>query len=228
MSRLEDLIRLYSILDVLDGISGGKRPLAQVGPSGDWPLRGVYFFFDTREVRSGSGSGLRLVRIGTHALKVDARSTLYGRLRQHAGNISDLGGNHRGSIFRLLVGDALLRHDNGLHCPSWGKKGRLDKVVEAKLEFAVSNYLGQLLFLCLPILDAPEPKSLRGYIERNVIALASGSQGVVIDPPSESWLGHSSSRSKVQSSGLWNQRHVNESYDPKFLDELESITKKGA
>jgi hypothetical protein len=108
MSRTDDLIRLYRILDGLEALSGGKRFLAQLAPSRTWPRRGVYFFFEPGEVRAGSGHGQRLVRVGTHALGVGARSTLHQRLRQHAGKSSGFGGNHRRSIFRLLVGEALI------------------------------------------------------------------------------------------------------------------------
>src|SRR5215469_6150090 len=107
MNRTEDLTRLYRILDKLEASLGGKRFLAQLAPSGSWPQRGIYFFFEPGEVRVGSGHGPRLVRIGTHALGVGSRSTLHQRLRQHAGKSSCSGGNHRGSIFRLLVGEAL-------------------------------------------------------------------------------------------------------------------------
>lgn len=55
---------------------------------------------------------------------------------------------------------------------------------EEPVETAVSAYLGQLPFLWLPIEDEPGPDSLRGFIERNVIALASGLHEPVIDPPS--------------------------------------------
>jgi hypothetical protein len=108
MSRTDDLIRLYRIFDKLEASSSGKRFLAHLAPSRSWPRRGVYFFIEPGEVRAGSGDGPRLVRVGTHALGVGARSTLHQRLRQHAGKSSGSGGNHRGSIFRLLVGEALI------------------------------------------------------------------------------------------------------------------------
>ena len=73
----------------------------------DWPRRGVYFFFEPGESRSLSGTGSRIVRLGTHALANGSRSTLWQRLSQHRGNAKGDGGNHRGSIFRLLVGVAL-------------------------------------------------------------------------------------------------------------------------
>jgi hypothetical protein len=186
MSRANDLIRLYRIFVMLEASSGGKRFLAQLEPAGSWPQRGVYIFFEPGEVRTGSGPGPRLVRVGTHALSAGTRSTLHQRLRQHAGKASCSGGNHRGSIFRLLVGEALIARGDCPPCPSWGVKGDIGKaaaglcierealtVVEEPVEAAVSAYLGQLPFLSLPIEDEPGPDSLRGFIERNVIALAS-------------------------------------------------------
>jgi hypothetical protein len=68
----------------------------------------------------------------------------------------------------------------------------------------VSAYLGRLPFLWLSIEDEPGPRSLRGLIERNVIALASGIHEPAIDPPSPSWLGLYSGRDKVRRSGLLN------------------------
>jgi hypothetical protein len=119
MKRTDDLVRLYRILDKLEASSGGKRFLAQLAPSGSWRQRGVYFFFEPGEVRVGSGRGSsELVRMPWGA---GARSTLHQRLRQHAGKSSGSGGNHRGSIFRLLVGEALIARGGCLPCPSWGR-----------------------------------------------------------------------------------------------------------
>lgn len=241
MSRTDDLIRLYRILDGLEHSLGGKGFLAQLGPARGWPRRGVYFFFEPGELRSGSGHGLRLVRVGTHALGAGARSTLHQRLRQHAGKSSGSGGNHRGSIFRLLIGEALITRGSCPLCPSWGVKGDIGKaaeafsepradlaVAEAPIEAAVSDYMRRLPFLWLPIDDEPGPESLRGYIERNVIALASGLHEPTIDPPSPLWLGLHSGRDKVRRSGLWNQRHVNENYEPRFLDALETFAERAS
>jgi hypothetical protein len=35
-----------------------------------------------------------------------------------------------------------------------------------------------------------------------------------------------SDRERVRQSGLWNNRHVDETYDPRFLDVFESILHK--
>jgi hypothetical protein len=76
-------------------------------------------------------------------------------------------------------------------------------------------------FLWLSIEDEPGPSSLRGYIEKNAIALLSNFNKPPLDPPSPTWLGHYSDRERVRKSGLWNQNHVDEAYDPTFLDSLE-------
>lgn len=234
MNRTDDLIYLYRLLSRLEATLGGVKFLAKIAPSNAWPSRGVYFFFEPGEIRQASGDGLRLVRVGTHALGTGARSTLHQRLRQHAGNASGSGGNHRGSIFRLLIGEALIARGDCSPCPSWGLKGDIGKAaqilgvqkadlvnIEKPVEAAVSNYLGLLPFVWLPIDDEPGPQSLRGYIERNVIALASGLHDQKTDLPSTLWLGRHSSRDKVRRSGLWNQRHVDEDYDPHCLSVLE-------
>ena len=194
------------------------------------PIVALYLFFEPSEVRQESGSGPRIVRVGTHALGTGSRSTLRQRLGQHRGQASG-GGNHRGSIFRLLVGQALLARGDVAQCVSWGVKGDAGKAslalnisrdalaaAEAPVEMAVTNYLGTMPFLWLDIDDEPGPDSLRGVIERNAIALLSNHERPAVDPPSPGWLGHFSDRPLVRGSGLWNQRHVEEKHDPMFLE----------
>jgi hypothetical protein len=229
MSRLSDLKEFYSVLGDLETILGGCRMLKDVSEYSDWPDRGVYFFFEQGEYRNQLDGGNRLVRVGTQALNKGAKSTLRQRLTQHRGSIRGTG-NHRGSIFRLLIGDALMRAGLAPNIASWGKKGDFAKAAvalgldrsqikgeEYPLEEAVSDYLGSLPFLWLDVDDEPGPDSLRGYLESNSIALLSNYHREPIDPSSEAWLGNSSSREKVSSSGLWNQRHVDEGYDLEFI-----------
>ena len=71
--------------------------------------------------------------------------------------------------------------------------------------------------------DQPGPDSVRGYVERNTIALLSNYRKEPLDPPSENWLGHFCNRERVRTSGLWNQNHVDEPYAPAFLDTLERL-----
>lgn len=202
----------------------------------DWPRRGVYFFFEEGEERSGSGSGPRVVRIGTHALKPTSRTSLWNRLSQHRGSAKSGAGNHRGSIFRKIVGIALACRGD---CPlpsTWGIGGDLGAAArklgmdrasvqsgEVGLERGVSAYIGRMPFLWLNVDDRPGPDSQRGLIERNAIALLSHARKPAADAPSSRWLGAFSDRERVRTSGLWNSDHVEGSYDAAFLDVMERL-----
>ena len=111
VDRLNDLRRFYDLLAALERKLGGKRTLADCDGRMDWPRRGVYFFFETGEIRVHSGQGLRVVRVGTHARTSGGRTTLWKRLSRHRGVRKSGGGDHRGSIFRLHVGTALINRD---------------------------------------------------------------------------------------------------------------------
>ena len=221
--RLADTRRFYELLHRLEGRIGGKRTLADCVGSMNWPNRGVYFFYEDGEVRSGSGVGPRVVRVGTHGLKTGSRSTLWARLKQHRGPASTGGGNHRGSIFRGLVGVALAQQ-HGIDLPRSWRARRVSvarvKRAEAELEARVSRHIRAMPFLWLDVGDEPGPGSERGTIERNTIALLSGYRES-LDPPSDGWLGHSSDRCGVRRSGLWNNHHVDDDYTPTFLDAME-------
>jgi hypothetical protein len=77
--------------------------------------------------------------------------------------------------------------------------------------------------LWLPLDDQAEPKSGRKSIKRNSIALLSNFERSAVDPPSHNWLGRYCDRERVRESGLWNSIHVDEEYDPDFLDEVERL-----
>ena len=174
------------------------------------------------ESRTDTGEGLRIVRVGTHALKAGSRTRLWARLSQHKGQGSG-GGNHRGSIFRLLVGSTLL--NGGRSCPTLGIGSAAPRAVrrrEQAPEQEVSRIIGAMPFLWLAVDDPPGPDSLRGYIERNSIALLSNLGKPPLDRPSKGWRGRACDRgrARVRDSGLWNQNHVDHAYDPAFLDVL--------
>jgi hypothetical protein len=231
--RHRHLVRFYSLLDTLEKNIGGARALATCTGGTGWPKRGVYFFREPGELRPDTGEGPRIVRVGTHALKTGSVTKLWTRLSQHKGQLSTGGGNHKGSIFRLLVGAALISRD-GRAFPTWGvgntAKGDV-KEGELALERDVSKVIGSMAFLWISIDDEAGPDSRRGYIERNSIALLSNYRKPPLDPPSQKWLGCHCNRERVRKSGLWNSNHVDESYDPEFLEELEmfiSATGNGA
>jgi hypothetical protein len=240
MSRRADLARFYDVLAALEKKLGGKHRLADCDGRIGWPSRGVYFFFETGEVRSDTGDGLRVVRVGTHALSTASRTTLWKRLSQHRGVRSTGGGNHRGSIFRLLVGGALKNRDH-LTVPSWDVGAHASKAAlqlgmtteqvlrdEKTLERFVSDYIRAMPFLWLAIDDAPGSQSKRGFIERNAIGLLSNYERPPIDPPSKRWLGLHSDRSRVRTSGLWNNNHVDEEHEPEFLSVFEGLAQRCA
>jgi hypothetical protein len=223
-SRLADLLRFYAILSDLESKLGGARKLAECSGRMDWPKRGVYFFFEGGENCSDTGGGPRVVRVGTHALTTGSRTKLWSRLSQHKGQ-GHGGGNHRGSIFRFIVGTAIISKSQ-LSFPTWGIGNTAKRLVrdgETDLERKVSETIGNMRFLWLAIEDEPGPESRRGYLERNSIALLSNYEKSPLDLPSATWLGHYCNRERVRKSGLWNQNHVEESYDPAFLNYLSGL-----
>ena len=227
-NRLCDVQRFYMLLDQLEKIVGRKRELAHCNGHMDWPTRGVYFFFEHCELRTTSGDGMRVVRVGTHALIKGGKATLWDRLSKHQGNQRDGGGNHRGSVFRLHVGTALIARDgwSGPRAVHWGKGANAPKEIrraEFPLEKAVSSYIGSMPFLWVEIDDDPGPESHRAYIERNCIAMLSNycDPDEMIDLASNTWLGSLAKNEDVQRSGLWNSNHVRECYDRNLLDRLE-------
>jgi hypothetical protein len=235
-NRQRDLIRFYAALDTLEAKLGGKRMLSECDGRLQWPPRGVYFFFEPGEMRAQTGRGLRVVRVGTHALKEGSNSTLWNRLSQHRGTAAD-GGNHRGSIFRLLAGAAMQARDHS-KIGSWGIGsdpksaarqlgiGHEEMLAEeGRLEASVSGYIQAMPFLWLDIGDGPRPQSDRGFIERNSIALLSNFEREPLDMASDAWLGLHCDRARVRGSGLWNNNHVEELYDTAFLDMLEQYVR---
>lgn len=228
MSRREDLDRLYALLSDLETRVGGKQQLSDCTGYMDWPERGVYFFFAVDERRDKSDQ-LRLNRIGTHAVSSGSGTSLWNRLRTHRGANSGTyegGGNHRGSVFRKRVGEALIER-HGLHSdyPYWGdgsSAGRERRLSEHELEQRVSESLRDFPFLWVKIDDNPGPESDRAYVERNTIALVSNFRRDSLDIRDDDWLGKDSPREEIRGSGLWNINHVEENYDPVFLDRLET------
>jgi len=226
MTRREDVETFYQIITDLEKVVGGKHLLAECHGRMAWPERGVYFFFEDGQLRENSKP--RVVRIGTHGLKNGSKRRLWERLSQHRGTASG-GGNHRGSIFRLHVGTAIMERD-GLHSATWSK-GRTAKndvtSRELPIENLVSQYIGQMPFLWIEVNDPPERNSMRGYIERNSIGLLSNfGKPERIDASTQSWLGNYAWQGKIKASGLWNVKHVEDGYEPEFLDVLRKYVEE--
>src|SRR5260221_12567230 len=103
----DDLERFYALLARVEEQPGQGRRLADLAGHSAWPARGIYFFREAGESRADRPGVSRVVRVGTHAVSSNARSTLWGRLRTHRGGRAG-GGNHPSSLFPLPVGLAVL------------------------------------------------------------------------------------------------------------------------
>lgn len=222
--RQQHIEALYELLDEVSHKLGGAKRLADCHGNMNLPIRGIYFFFESGELRANPQTQ-RIVRVGTHAVSLGSKTTLWNRLYAHRGSKSG-GGNHRGSIFRLHVGRAMLNRDGDTGFPYWGQKSSASKAIkqsEAALERRVSEYIGNMHFLWLNVDDEPSKDSHRGLIERNAIALLAGADGQSsVDAASSSWLGQYSDREKIRLSGLWNLDYIGSPdkpilYDPAFL-----------
>lgn len=234
MSRAADVDRLYELFDDLAERTGGPRRLRDCTGYMDWPERGVYFFFAADETRESTDQP-RLARIGTHAVSAGSGTSLWDRLRTHRGAKSGTyegGGNHRGSVFRKRVGEAMIERD-GRHdeYPHWGEgsgASRERRLAELDHERRVSRYVRDLPFLWVEIDDEPSPESDRALVERNAIALVSNYETDSIDPRDDGWLGRESPRREISESGLWNIDHIDERYDGAFLDRFADAVEETA
>jgi hypothetical protein len=232
-SKLKDLKKFYSLLQDLEK----KFPKKTLGDAKikDIPKKGIYFFFEDGQKRVETGEGDRVTRVGTHAIREDSKTTLWERLRCHRGNLNGAnpnGGNHRGSIFRLLIGVSLIQK-NSLNFSEWGignNASRKIKVSEYKLEQDVSRFIRSMRFLCLKVEDSINDMSdneLRDYIEKNSIGLLSNFNNNLKFDQAKEWLGsYCNGHNKVIKSGLWNQDHVDYNYNCSFLDIMDKLIKK--
>jgi hypothetical protein len=227
--RCADVRAFYEVLDKLCARTGELSNLESC-TSSECPAQGVYFFFEPGEFRELSGQ-FRVTRVGTHAVSAGSTRTLWNRLSTHRGAIRGAnpgGGNHRGSIFRLHVGKALLASGrfNESAVESWGigSSAKADiRLKEAALERAVSAYVRDMPFVCISLPGTAGPSSDRAYVERNAIALLSNLGKSPIDPPSPNWLGRSSPTLAISGSGLWNIRHVNDEPEPEFVERFNEF-----
>jgi hypothetical protein len=230
IAHLHGLIRQLQVLP----LQGAALSAVIVGAA--LPPRGVYFFCEAGEQLPpaviGQAGFPRVTRVGTHAINTGSKSTLRSRLRAHLGSKPG-GGNHRGSIFRLHVGNALLRLD-GQESTTWGvgavapqalRESETAQALEAALERRVSSLIGAMHVLWVDVPDAPSPSSERAIIERGTIALLANGLAPLAKP-SIGWLGAHSGRHEIRASGLWNLRHVADTIDRSFLDVLERAVER--
>lgn len=224
--RTRAIERSYEMFDQLADRMG-LHPLRDILAE-ELPKQGVYFFFDDSEPTKYSGRVPRLVRIGTHGVSAGSVATLRNRLRTHLGTRAGAG-NHRASVFRLHVGRAIIERDHlSEEFRDWGKGQSAPKAIiehEARLEAMVSEYIGSLRVLFIPVLDAAGTGSMRATIERQFISMFTESL-CVIEESSPTWLGRFSDKPSIRNSGLWNVRDVGGEYDQKFIPLLDGLMKR--
>jgi hypothetical protein len=234
VTRQDDCDRFYGLVSDLGRRVDGMRKLKDCTGYMDWPDRGVYLFFEPGETRESTDQ-LRVTRVGTHAVSEGSTTSLWGRLKQHYGTGSGSanhphGGNHRGSVYRKRVGEAIIeKHDLHDDYSEWGERwssierNRSElRDEEYLLERRVSAYIREQPFLWVDLDDAPSADSDRASLERNVIALLSNFDERSIDPRADGWFGRYSRSGEIRESGLWNVNHVDERYDRGVLDLFES------
>jgi hypothetical protein len=200
--------------------TGEGLPTLKEALSGNLPAQGVYFFFDPKETTQFASRIPRLVRIGTHGVSAGSKATLRDRLRTHLGTANGYG-NHRASVFRLHVGEALIRrNDLRERFPNWGKGQNVERSVidaERELERQVSTYIYRLQLLCIDVADKSNKYSARSKIERLSIALFT-ERLVPVETPSSNWLGLYSAHEEIVRTGMWNVRDVGARSDFSIVD----------
>ncbi len=220
-NRLDDLKRFYEILGKLESTLGGylflqvlnekpkgvgKRCLPPcISQKKCQEYGGVYFSFEAGENCLDSGKGNRVVRVGSHK----AARCRCSRLDNHRG--AKHGGTLNHSQLRYLLGEAIKKDTQASDASTLGYK--------------VSSHVASMPFLWLGV-KAPRERLL---IESNSIAILSNYRRCEddrFDVPSESWLGsHPDVREEIRCSGLWCIDHINERYDPNFLEILATYVR---
>jgi hypothetical protein len=221
----DHLTRFYDVIEGIKNELGRKRSLRDFDVAKDCPERGVYFMFEEGEHRRSPNDHLRVTRVGTHAIKPGQSTSLSKRLDKHRGKVGD-GGKSRTSVLRRHVGKALMnKSPSRMNITTWGEsKSISEREREEKkvLERMVTEYVGRMMVLWLPVPGNDRTAcNKRAFIEENSIALLSNGMSP-FDVPSKDWLGNYHPREEIRASGLWNVKHVRQTYDTSFLDKLGS------
>lgn len=234
-SRPTKLQEFHQKLGVLRDDAGGPFYLSDADSSYNWPDRGIYVFFDHgTEPLVDPVEDWAITRIGTVGDSSGSTSTLWDRLRAHRGTVDsdygEMGGNHRGSIFRKHVGRALIERDDlDDEYPHWGVPHRNlpddvstteIRTQEHELEQKVSEYIRTLPFLVIDIPGEPGPDCERSMVEKNLIALVSHARRTSPDLKKDGWLGYHSPRAEIAKTGLWNIQHVSSFYSDDIIQRV--------
>lgn len=219
--KTANVYRLYSRIDTLVSQTDGIRLFRECNSKMYWPKKGVYLFVDYNEFSPVSANIPKIVRVGTHGVSSGSKTCLWDRLKTHQG-LKNGGGSHRSSVFRLHVGNALIKRD-GIQCSTWALGQNASKEVrfsEQYLEKMVSEYIGDLGVIFIDINDESSSQSLRAFVESNLIAVLS-TINYSMDFSSPDWLGYFSNKSEIRGSSLWNINATSAKLSPDFFTQLD-------
>jgi hypothetical protein len=161
---------------------------------GSVPASGVYVLFEVGEPGHNAD---RIVRVGTHT----GRDNLAARLNEHF-----LKENKDRSIFRKNIGRALLNRDEDPFLAQWEvdlttsaakarHAGLIDRLRQQAVEVRVSEYMRtNFRVAVVPCIEE------RLMWESALISIISNCKEC---GPSDAWLGKSSPKEQIRSSGLW-------------------------
>jgi hypothetical protein len=182
----------------------------------DIPRDGIYVFYERGEtVTFDTRTCDRIVRIGTHAVRVTARGAssqrLFGRLGAH------FSGNKNASSFRKDVGAALLQREDRNHplLTVWCSRQR--SAESSRFERIVSKEMRERFTFVYFRVDAMQDRQM---LERGLIALLAQHP---LGHPSSTWLGHFATSHRIRERGLWNKEHVEA--EPLSAEELDLLNK---
>jgi hypothetical protein len=237
--RPTELQRLYEETETLRQRIDGPYYLSDVSADGNWPDRGIYIFFDPNTDFSSPSDQWCISRIGTVGDCKGSSATLWERLRAHRGTKRGQyqnGGNHRGSVFRRHVGEALIRQDNlENEYPHWGVPHRslsddIDTQTlrkgEHPLEQQVSHYIRSLPFLWIDVPGEPGPDCERAMLEKNLIGLVAHGRKTVPGLIRNDWLGRSAAEASITRTGLWNLDHTAGLFDRNVIDDFREYVQE--
>lgn len=216
--HINEVRLFYERLAYLAMQTDGIRKLKDCNGRMYWPSKGVYFIIDFNEENAGAWYIPKVIRVGTHAVSSNSKSTLWGRIKTHKGDLEG-SGSHRSSVFRLHVGKALI-NKNHLTCETWGIGQSATREVREKekyIERMVSDYIGNLGVIFIEVDDEASAHSDRAFIEKNAIALLSANN-FSLENTSSNWLGKHSHKAEIRGSNLWNVNYVESQYDSFFLE----------
>lgn len=179
-------------------------------PRGDQlPANSIYLFFERGEVVPiGDHAIDRIVRVGTHT----ADGRFPRRIRDH------YRGDRRASVFRYLVGSALLhRADPGTsRLITWAYgEGSMVRDIEADVDATLAE---TFTFASISV----DRREDRLAFERGLIALLAQHPAA---PPSPTWLGRFAGHPAIRRGGLWNTQQTGaDPLTPEGFDRLVRLS----